>query len=224
MIIAAAGSGERIKAEVEKQFLPLGGIPVVVHALKAFERASSIENAVLVVPRGRVGWVEEEIVGKYRIRKVCGVVEGGAERQDSVREGLDLVDGGIVAVHDGVRPFASPSLVDSLVREAEEWGAAVPAVRIADTVKSVEEGVIRWTLSREGMWLAQTPQVFQYELIERAYEKAYEEGYYATDDSDLVERLGHGVRIVESSVRNIKITTQEDMLLAGILLKGEGPG
>lgn len=224
VIIAAAGSGERIKAEVEKQFLPLGGIPVVVHALKAFERAGSIEKALLVVPRGRVGWVEEEIVGKYGIRKVSRVVEGGGERQDSVREGLDLVDGGIVAVHDGVRPFVSPGLVDNLVKEAEEWGAAVPAVRIADTVKSVEEGVVRWTLSREGMWLAQTPQVFKYELIERAYEKAYEEGYYATDDSDLVERLGHGVRVVESSVRNVKITTQEDMLLAEILLKGEGPG
>ncbi len=216
--------GERIKGEVEKQFLPLAGIPIVVHTLRVFEQADSIENAVLVVPTGRVNWVEEEIIGKHQIRKVSEVLEGGAERQDSVYKGLSLVEAGIVAIHDGVRPFVRPDLVDLLVGEAEEWGAAVPAVRVTDTVKSVEEDMVRWTLSRKGMWLAQTPQVFRYELIKRAYDKANEEAYYATDDSALVERLGHGVKIVEGSSINMKITTQDDIALAEALLKMEGSG
>jgi len=222
-IIVAAGSGERVKGKVEKQFLLLAGIPVVVYALKVFEETTSIDETLLVVPRGKAEWVEEEIVRRYGLAKVSRVLEGGARRQDSVYQGLAFLDRGIVAVHDGVRPFVSAALVDVLVKEAEQSGAAVPAVGISDTIKSVEEGMVRRTLTREGMWLAQTPQVFKYELLKSAYDKAYEENYLASDDSALVERLGYNVRIVEGSRRNIKITTEEDILLAEALLKGRGP-
>ena len=208
--------------KVEKQFLPLQGIPLIVHTLRVFEQASSIHDVLLVVPKGRVPWVEKEVVEKHNIGKISTVVGGGVRRQDSVKNGLACIHGGVVAIHDGVRPLVTPELVDLAVREAEDCGAAILAVRVKETLKDVEDGAVRSTLLREGVWLAQTPQVFQYELIKKAYNRAYKDEYYSTDDCALVERLGHEVRIVEGSYRNIKLTTEEDLLLAKALLEAGG--
>ncbi len=208
--------------KVEKQFLPLQGIPLIVHTLRVFQRASSVDDVLLVVPKARALWVEKEVVKKHSMGKVSRVVDGGVERQDSVKNGLACLDSGVVAIHDGVRPFVTPELVDLTVREAENHGAAILAVRVKETLKDVENGAVRSTLLREGVWLAQTPQVFQYQLIQEAYHRAYEDGYYSTDDCALVERLGHKVRIVEGSYRNIKVTTEEDLLLAKAFLEAGG--
>jgi 2-C-methyl-D-erythritol 4-phosphate cytidylyltransferase len=221
-IIPAGGAGRRMGGDVPKQFLPLAGIPVLVHTLRAFQRSPIIDEIFLAVPEGDMTAVRHDIVEEHGLSKVISVLVGGAERQDSVANALMQVrdDHGIVLIHDGVRPFVTGELIRRVVAAAGEHGAAVVGVPVRDTVKSVSAaGVVVKTVEREGLWLTQTPQAFRRELICAAYEKAEQDGFSGTDDASLVERMGGAVRMIPGDHDNIKITIPDDLALGAIILR-----
>ena len=221
-IIAAAGFGRRMKADRPKQLLALNGIPIIIHTIRKFDISRVIDYIIVTAPRESVIEVSE-LVKSAEFQKPVIVVQGGERRQDSVASGLNHLQPGtdIVAVHDGVRPFVSTDDIENAVRQAERTGAAVLAVPIVDTVKQVEKDVIESTLTREHLVLAQTPQVFRTEILKQAFDSATKDEYYGTDESSLVERLGHPVAIVRGSERNIKITRPSDLSLARAFLEEE---
>ncbi len=221
-IIAAAGFGRRMKADRPKQLLALNGIPIIIHTIRKFDISRVIDYIIVTAPRESVIEVSE-LIKSAEFQKPVIVVEGGERRQDSVASGLNHLQPGtdIVAVHDGVRPFVSTDDIENAVRQAERTGAAVLAVPIVDTVKQVEKDVIDSTLTREHLVLAQTPQVFRTEILKQAFDRATKDEYYGTDESSLVERLGHPVAIVRGSERNIKITRPSDLSLARAFLEEE---
>ena len=221
-IIPAGGVGRRMGSGVAKQFLPLAGIPVLAHTLRAFQRSSLIDEVFLVVPEGDITAVSRDIVEEYGLSKVALVLAGGAERQDSVGKALAHLcdDHGIVLVHDAVRPLVTGDLIRQVVAAAAEHGAAVAGIPIRDTVKRVGvAGVVVETVERRGLWLAQTPQAFHRTLICTAYERALQDGFVGTDDTSLVERLGISVRMIPGDHDNIKITTPEDLELGEIIIR-----
>ena len=218
-IVAAAGRGTRFGRGRAKQFVELCGVPVIVHTLRRFERCESVGETIVVLPAEETA-VFAALAEGYELKKLARVVAGGATRGESVWRGLQALSAsGVVAVHDGVRPFVSPSEIDRVVRAAEETGAALLAVPATDTLKEVRAGRVARTLERSSVWHAQTPQCFRQDLLRRAYESALAEGLDATDDSALVERLGVSVSVVEGSARNVKITRPEDIAVAEILLR-----
>ena len=221
-IIAAAGFGRRMKADRPKQLLALNGIPIIIHTIRKFDISRVIDYIIVTAPRESVIEVSE-LVKSAEFQKPVIVVQGGERRQDSVASGLNHLQPGtdIVAVHDGVRPFVSTDDIENAVRQAERTGAAVLVVPIVDTVKQVEKDVIDSTLTREHLVLAQTPQVFRTEILKQAFDRATKDEYYGTDESSLVERLGHPVAIVRGSERNIKITRPSDLSLARAFLEEE---
>jgi 2-C-methyl-D-erythritol 4-phosphate cytidylyltransferase len=221
-IIPAGGAGRRIGGDVPKQFLPLAGIPMLVHTLRAFQRSPLIDEIFLVVPEADIPVVSRDIVDKYGLSKVTSVLAGGAERQDSVGNALLQVreDHGIVLVHDGVRPFVTGEIIRRAVAAAGEHGAAAVGLPVRDTVKAVSAaGVVVKTVDREGLWLTQTPQAFHRQLICAAYEKAARDRFSGTDDCSLVERMGVSVGMVPGDHDNIKITTPEDLALGAIIIR-----
>ena len=225
-IIAAAGSGRRMNCAVAKQYLRLSGIPVIVHAMSPFEKAKSVDEIVLVVPIDDVDFVKQNIVRAYGFEKITHVLSGGEKRQDSVMEALrrigDEVD--VVVIHDGARPFVETGHIDMLIREARSCGAVVTGIPITDTIKMVNgEYRVTRTIDRTMLWQAQTPQAFDKNLIMEAYTSAYKNGFYGTDDASLVERIGIEVRMVCGTLKNIKITTEDDFQFA-LQLIGENRG
>jgi 2-C-methyl-D-erythritol 4-phosphate cytidylyltransferase len=219
-IIVAAGRGERAGAGRAKQFRDLAGAPVLVHTLRRFDECASIDATIAVVPSEEIEQFEAT-ARAHGLRKLARVVAGGATRAESVRRGLDVTDAGafVVAVHDGVRPLVEPSEIDTVVRAAEESGAAILVAPVVDTIKEIITGKIARTFERTWLRRALTPQCFRRDLLERAYERALAEKSDATDDSALVERLGAPVVAVEGDPRNIKLTRAEDFALAEILLQ-----
>jgi len=226
-IIVAGGSGKRMLRDLPKQFLSLDGIPILGRTLIKFEKTSSVDRVVLVVPKDDMAYAKNEIVGKYQILKVKHIRAGGETRQDSVRSGLEMVDDSddVVVIHDGVRPFLSEELIDLSIREAVRNGAVIPVIPLKNTIKIVgEDGIIRDTPDRSDLRLAQTPQAFRREIILEAYRSAYREGFYGTDDASLVERMGVPVQTIPGLYDNIKITTPGDLDLGELLLKKIGAG
>jgi 2-C-methyl-D-erythritol 4-phosphate cytidylyltransferase len=220
-VVPAGGTGKRMGAGAPKQFLMLGGVPMMVHALRALERAPSVTEVVLVVPKEEQARALSEVVERHGLKKVLKVVPGGATRQESVHHGLHEVAGDveIVVVHDAVRPFVTPDLIERSIEAARKHGGAIAAVPMKDTPKQAgPDGLIQRTLDRHELWLAQTPQTFRRALVVEAYRKAEIEHVHGTDDAALMERLGHKVGLVEGSWENIKITTPEDMILAEAIL------
>jgi 2-C-methyl-D-erythritol 4-phosphate cytidylyltransferase len=219
-IIAAAGTGYRMASDRPKQFLELAGTPIIFHTLKPFELCDSIHEVIVVLPAEESAEFLAQ-AGKRGIRKLTRVVPGGATRADSVKRGLQAIRSAtaeIVAVHDGVRPFVTVDEIENTVEAARRDGAAILVAPATDTIKLVENGMIVKTLDRSGLRQALTPQCFRYDLLRQAYEHADVRDASVTDESVLVERLGHPVTIVEGSARNIKITTPYDLLVAGLLL------
>lgn len=224
-VIVAGGSGKRMGYERSKQYLMLGGIPIIVHTLRAFEKASLVHEIVLVVPESDINYVKLSIIEQYGISKVTRMIAGGMKRQDSVRNGLEAVsnDCHVVIIHDGVRPFISEELINTSIMKAIKEGAVTVGVPVKDTVKSVtEDGIIKKTLNRQELWLAQTPQTFTREIIQQAYRQAYEDNFYGTDEASLVERMNVKVIMVNGSYENIKITTPEDLAIGEFILKKRG--
>ena len=222
VIIPAAGMGKRMGASRNKQYLPLNGLPLLVHTLKPFEESHLVDSIILIVPIGDEDYCKKEVVDMFGFKKVTDILHGGKERQDSVRTGLNVLDSGVdfVIIHDGVRPFITHQIIADSIHGAETSGACVVAVPAKDTIKEAsEDDLVLRTLERKDLWLVQTPQTFRYEIIKEAHEKALVDGFLSTDDSALVERLGSQVSIVQGSYKNIKVTTSEDLIIAEAILE-----
>lgn len=216
-IIVAAGTGKRMKTKVIKQFMEIQGRPVVVHAIEKFQKSEKIQEIIIVTGINSIEYCQKEIVEKYGLSKVKKIVAGGAERQNSVYNGLLQVNPNtdIVLVHDGVRPFVKIKDIEKTIKEAEKKRACVLGVKVRDTIKMCNyENQIINTPERDRLWAIQTPQTFEYSLLKKAFERANEDHFLGTDDSMLVERLGVQVSVIEGSHDNIKITTIEDMIVA----------
>ncbi len=222
-IIAAAGCGSRMQdgSGKTKQLMELCGLPVIVHTLAAFQKCEKI-NEIIVVARADEVAVYEEYKREYGFSKISAVVVGGETRQDSVRLGFEAISdkSEFVAIHDGARCLITPDMITSVLDEAFRRGAATAAMRAIDTVKRDNgKGFIAETVDREGLWLAQTPQIFKTELYRAAAYIALEDRFTATDDNSLAERIGFDIKLVDCGRENIKITTPIDMAVAEIILK-----
>jgi 2-C-methyl-D-erythritol 4-phosphate cytidylyltransferase len=225
-IITAGGLGKRFGGEgaeaLPKQFTPLQGKPLIVHSAQSFESSELIREIVLVVPDGWVDYTKSEIVDKFHLGKVTKIISGGKERQQSVENGLNALSNKpeIVVIHDAVRPFVTLDIIEEVVAEASKSGGAIAAFPSTDTLKkSSPEQSIENTVPRDNIWFAQTPQAFRYGTLKKAFEKASEDGYLATDEAQLLERLGMEVKLVKGSKYNIKITTPEDLEMGELILK-----
>lgn len=215
-IIPAAGVGARMHADRAKQMLELAGVPLLVHTLRRFEKCETINQVILVLQPNLTSEVLT-LIRREGLTKIARIVAGGAERQDSVYRGLQVVrseTAGVIVVHDAARPFIRPEEITAVIRRAETKGAALMALAATDTIKQVRSARVQRTLDRKRIYHAQTPQAFQYSILLEAYERAYTDGFMATDDSQLVERAGHKVSVVEGSNINIKITRPFDLRLA----------
>ncbi len=224
-ILVAGGAGSRVGAGTPKQFLPLGGKPLLAHALAHFDGCPAVRRIVLVLPRE--GFIEScRIMEPYLDQKPVNFVPGGETRQASTWEGLSTVDAtydGIVAVHDGARPCADGALIERVVAAAVEHQAAIAAVPVVETLKALaDEHTIRETVERGAFCRAQTPQCFDHGLLRRAFERAQKDGFEGTDEATLVERLDVSVHLVLGSERNIKVTTPDDFARVEYFLERGG--
>ena len=219
-IIPAAGKGIRIGGAIPKQFVALGGLPLVVHTLIAFERTKSVAEVILVVPRQEESRARA-LIEEYHIKKVDKIVVGGKTRQESVYAGLlaTTPEVELVVVHDGARPLVSEEIIQRTLSRAKELGGAIAAVPVLDTLKeSTLDACIKRTWDRQGFWLAQTPQTFRREILLAAYKRALKQNIVATDEASLVEQLGSPVGLVEGSRENIKVTLPDDFRMAEYFL------
>ena len=217
-IVLAAGKGKRFGLKVPKVFSNLGGKPVISFSLSVLNRHPKV-NEIIVVASAESKKKLEEVIRKYRINKVQKIVLGGKERQDSVLSGLRSIsrDADYVLIHDGARPFIDADMVSRLCLAAKKTGASIAAVKVKNTIKEARNQVVVSTLRRDNLWEVQTPQVFRKEIILKAYGSM---GHLeVTDDAMLVERIGIAVRVSQGSYSNIKITTPEDLITAGTILK-----
>ncbi|MEJ2729474.1 MAG: 2-C-methyl-D-erythritol 4-phosphate cytidylyltransferase [Deltaproteobacteria bacterium] len=221
-IIVAAGKGIRMSDAVRKQYIELDGMPMLSRTVGVFNHCNLIDKIIMAVPEDDIDFCRKKIIPAANLTKEVVLVIGGTRRQDSVYNSLKAIemDDGIVLIHDGVRPFVRPVDLVVCINGAREYGACILGIPAFDTVKHVNaKNEIIETQKRETLWLAQTPQAFQLELIKRAHEMAKREGFRGTDDASLVERLGEVVKIMPGSRSNIKITNQEDLKLARAILK-----
>lgn len=221
-VIAAAGSGSRMKNEVNKQFLLLDGVPVLAYTLRAFDRAAAIDE-VIVVTRPQDILIVSDLVREFGIQKATAILPGGETRQESVRRGLASVGkDDLVLIHDGARPLVSPGLIDRIADALHTAEAVAPGVPVKDTIKEVgADGRIAKTLDRASLVQIQTPQGFRSGLLHAAHAQALRDGVAATDDCTLLEALGVAVTVIPGEYTNIKITTPEDLAVAEGLLRWE---
>jgi 2-C-methyl-D-erythritol 4-phosphate cytidylyltransferase len=225
-LILAGGTGKRMGAPTNKQLLLLDGKPIIVHTLQAFEECRVIDGVYLVVNQKDLPVIQEEILETYRFGKIMKLVIGGRLRQDSVRNGLEAIDKSCrtVVIHDGARPFLTPSFVEKGVALMEMFDAIIPAIPVRDTIKVIsKEGFVMKTLERDALWHIQTPQTFKYDLILKAYRDGMTRKLYGYDDATFLEAFGTKVKVIEGSPYNIKITTPEDLVIAkGMLSQLKG--
>ena len=236
VIIPAAGLGTRMasapaakgsKPAASKQFVELNGIPVLVHTLRRFAKSPQVAQIFVALRKAEVAPFQERLEREAPeiLKKNTVLLEGGEHRQQSVANALAAVSASaddIVLVHDAVRPFVSEDIIRDVIEAASKYGAAIAGVPAVDTVKQVErtaEGaLIKATIPREKIVMAQTPQGFRYEVLKKAFDEATADGFVGTDEASLVERSGHEVAVVMGSPRNMKITTPADLELAEFYL------
>jgi len=214
VVIAAAGSGKRMGSGIPKQYLTIGGVPILIKTVEAFLKNEGIDTVLVVAGKDHLDYCREQL-SQYGMDRVQ-VVLGGAQRQDSVYRGLCAMpkDTDYVLIHDGARPHVSQKTIDDIIEVAVQKGAAVAAVPVKDTVIRRPAGLVESSLEyldRTHVFSVQTPQAFEKNLILQAFEAAFAEDFYGTDDGMLVERIGHGVQVVPGTYANIKITTKEDL-------------
>lgn len=217
-----------MQSEVPKQYMLLDGKPLLYYSLRAFEE-SEVEQVVLVTPEGEEEYCRRQIVDAFGFRKVIGIVAGGAERYASVWNGLQYLyetkKEGLpeyVLIHDGARPLVTPQLIERLTTEVMSYGACVAGMPVKDTIQMTDEqGVITLTPKRESLWIAQTPQAFDFSLVYEAYEQLMKESEIQVTDDAMVVGLYRDVPIqmVRGSYANLKVTTPEDLILAEAMLK-----
>lgn len=216
-VIVAAGSASRMGG-IDKVMAPLGGEPMILRTVRAFEDCEAVKEIVIVTRKDLMGPIAELCSGFTKIRSV---VQGGSSRQESVKLGLLAFSKEVrlAAVHDGARPLVSGELIDKVIRAAHSYGAAAPAIPVKDTIKVFEGGFITATPDRSTLRAVQTPQVMDRDLLLGALEKAEQEGTALTDDCSAVEHIGMCVRLVEGEERNLKVTTPLDLKIAELLLE-----
>lgn len=216
-VIVAAGSASRMGG-IDKVMAPLGGEPMILRTVRAFEDCEAVKEIVIVTRKDLIGPIAEICSGFTKIRSV---VQGGSSRQESVKLGLLAFSKEVrlAAVHDGARPLVSGELIDKVIRAAHSYGAAAPAIPVKDTIKVLEGGFIAATPDRSTLRAVQTPQVMDRDLLLGALEKAEQEGTALTDDCSAVEHIGMRVRLVEGEERNLKVTTPLDLKIAELLLE-----
>ena len=213
VVIVAAGSGSRMKRDINKQFIKLDGKEIIAYTIEKFYKSEDIDDIVIVIKENEEKYFIENIINKYGFDNIK-LAYGGKERQDSVYNGIKKLNRNceIVLIHDGARPFVNEDIIKNSIEEAKENNAVVVGVPVKDTIKIVNsDGNIVDTPNRSLLWSVQTPQSFKYEIITKAYEYAYSNDYYGTDDAILVEHIGYNVKMIEGSYDNIKITTEEDL-------------
>lgn len=218
-VIVAAGSASRMGG-IDKVMAPLHGEPMIVRTVRAFQNCDAITSIVIVTREDLI----RPISGLCRdMGKVTAVVAGGKSRQESVHLGLNALPKGtkLAAVHDGARPLISWQVIDRVVRAANTYGAAAPAIPVKDTIKVVQGGLVKETPDRAALQAVQTPQVFDFDLLRGALKKAEADGAQVTDDCSAVERIGMKIKIVEGDERNLKVTTPMDLKIAELLLEEE---
>ena len=218
-VLVAAGSASRMGG-IDKVMAPLGGTPMIVRTARAFQDCEAIKEIVIVTRQDLVLPITGLCQG---MDKVKAVVVGGGSRQESVWLGLNALSKEVelAAVHDGARPLVSGALIDRVVRAAHSYGAAAPAIPVKDTIKVEQGGMIASTPDRATLRAVQTPQVFDFDLLRGALQKAERDGAAVTDDCSAVERLGMNIRLVEGEERNLKVTTPLDLKIAEMLLEEE---
>ena len=216
-VIVAGGSASRMGG-IDKIMANLKGKPVIWHTVKAFQECDAVSEVVIVA--------REDLIVNIRnackdFSKVTAVVAGGKTRQESVHNGLNTLSDKVklAAIHDGARPMVTWQLIDRVVRAANTYSAAAPAVPVKDTVKVVQGGVVKETPDRKTLQAVQTPQVFDFDLLRGAYKKVTMDEVEVTDDCSAVEHLGMSVKIVEGDERNLKITTPMDLKIAAMLME-----
>lgn len=221
VVIVSAGRGSRMKADINKQFLKIRGKEVIAYTIDKFYNNKNIEEIIIVVREDEKEFFKANIIDKYGYKNIK-IAFGGQERQDSVYNGLKVLDKNceIVLIHDGARPFVTDEIIEKSIKCAKKYNCAIVGVPVKDTIKIVNENNdVCDTPNRNTLWSIQTPQVFDYSLIMNAHEKAKADEYYGTDDSMLMEYLGYNVKVVEGSYNNIKITTPEDLKIAEEILR-----
>ena len=220
-IVLAAGRSSRMGGGINKQFLELLGKPLLYYSLAAFESCAVVE-AVVLVRHPDYAKQAGEIVRQFGFRKVAAIVDGGAERQNSVWNGLARCSPAteIVAVHDGARPLVTSTLIEATIQSARAKGTGIAATKVTDTIKEADENrsVLR-TVDRTKLWAVQTPQTVQFSLLREAYAKVLADGIVVTDEAVAVERLGHSVCLVETPFLNLKVTTSNDLATVEALLR-----
>jgi 2-C-methyl-D-erythritol 4-phosphate cytidylyltransferase len=237
VIIPAAGLGTRMtsahgtkakKGLPSKQFAELGGTPILFHTLRKFAACAKVSEICIALRRNEISSFKAvlEKEGKDILQKKVELVEGGEHRQESVGNALAAIGAtatDIVLVHDAVRPFVTEEIIHEVIAAAQKYGAAIAGMPAVDTIKQVERtadgALIKTTIPRERVVMAQTPQGFRYEVLKKAFDEAKADGFTGTDEASLVERAGGQVAVVMGSPRNIKITTPEDLYLAEFFLK-----
>ena len=216
-VIVAAGSASRMGG-IDKVMAPLGGEPMIVKTVRAFQQCDAIREIVVVTRPDLIVPIMDLCASMDKVR---AVVAGGSSRQVSVSLGLNALSEKVklAAIQDGARPFVTWQLIDRVVRAAHSFGAAAPAIPVKDTIKEVNGGVVKQTPDRSTLFAVQTPQVFDFDLLRAALKKAEQENAQVTDDCSAVERMGMSVKIVEGDERNIKVTTPLDLKIAELLLE-----
>jgi 2-C-methyl-D-erythritol 4-phosphate cytidylyltransferase len=220
-IIVAAGKGTRMGPNIDKLFLEVAGKPVVVHTWAGFDRARDVDEIILVVREGTQP-AFEELARQHGLKKSFRLVAGGAERQDSVWNGLAALSphSEIVAIHDGARPCTSAALITATIAAARETGAAVAAQPVTDTIKETADGqLISRTLDRSRLWAVQTPQTFRVEVIRHALALVRERHLQVTDDTAACELIGQRVKLIAAPAPNPKITVPADLAYIELLLR-----
>ena len=219
VIIVAAGSGTRFGGDIPKQFLKIGGKPLLIHTIEKFEHCAAINEIILVLSESEVENFQNN-TQKFNLTKLKKIVSGGKTRAESVFKGLNVVSNitEIVAVHDGARPFVTCGEITATIEKATQFGAACLVAKVTDTIKEIADGKIINTIERTKLRRALTPQTFRTEILRKAFANA-DLTEAVTDECFLVEKLGYEISIVEGSAKNIKITTREDWELAEIFLK-----
>jgi|SRR3989339_1533906 len=225
-IIVAAGKGLRMGSDTKKQYLLLHEIPILTRTVRVFHYSEDIREIILVVPEDDMEYCRLKILEPYGLIDKIHLIAGGNQRQDSVFNGLKYIhnlsiseNDAIVLIHDGVRPFVNQEIIRDCIKEVMRSGACVPAIRISDTVKHVQPDLsIHKTISRENLYLIQTPQCFYLQPIIEAFQNAAKTSFVGSDDASILEHSGGKVHIIKGSKFNIKITTPEDLSLGELYL------
>ncbi len=229
VLIPAAGMGSRMGSTVSKQYLELAGKPILAHTLSIFDSHPLVDVIYPIVPASDFEYCQKQILEPFGFQKVKRLIAGGAERQDSVRNGLDaLAEDGYteaqrpVLIHDGARPLFPAELLAGVLECIDQQGACIVGVPVKDTIKTVTDGVITASPERQLLWQAQTPQGACYSVLREAFNQAAVSQFRGTDDASLLENIGKKVYMVTGDYRNIKVTTPEDLVIANALLDSMG--